>query len=133
MTGTVAWLGRHGGRRQVQTATAPGAGAASGAAAPPPVEAALAALDPAPVWPDGLVPRPLALAFGNGAPVWLWCGDAWHRGVDETAAALDLAAADTALDWLERMEDRLLDAAQGDPGDYAALACWSADPPADPP
>lgn len=127
MSGRLAWLVRREGRRLVRTtrgADPPGDDVGAAQATPPTLEAALATVAPDAAWPAGLGIATLVLDAADGGPAWLWCSPGWPASGNPTAAALDLAAAATPHDWLERMEDRLLGATPSDPGDYAALAWW---------
>ncbi|MEO8280729.1 MAG: hypothetical protein ABI564_13615 [Ideonella sp.] len=84
----------------------------------------LVTLDPTLEWPSGTTPFHHALALGADCLAHLVCCNTWWQAVGDTAAAIDLAAAATPAQWLIHMEDRLLEAAPGDPGRYAALAWW---------
>ena len=134
MNGARAWIVRHGGRRRTATAAAAtdSRAAAANTDGAPPLETALAAFDPPPAWPAGLGVQVIGLVIDDGSPAWLWCSTGWPGAGADIAAAIDLAAAATPLDWLERLEDRLLAASASDPGDYAALAWWPAGPPHEP-
>ena len=68
---------------------------------------------------------------GATARCGLWCTEAWWRDVGATEMAIDLAGASSPADWLERIENRLLEQSITDPGPYAALAHWSGDLPDD--
>lgn len=136
MSGRLAWLVRQEGLRLVRTAREAGPAwgeATSDRAAPPTLDAALAAVAPDAAWPAGLDIATLTLDAEDGGPARLWCSPGWPAGANAIAAALDLAAAATPRDWLERLEDRLLGASPSDPGDYAALAWWPPDGPGDAP
>lgn len=82
--------------------------------------------DPPLAWPVDTRSGPWRVVR-PGVEAWLWCSAAWVGAVGETEAALDLAASADPVQWLERLEDRLLEACEADPGPYAALACWHAD------
>ena len=64
---------------------------------------------------------PTALAAED---VLLLCSDGWWSLVLETEMEIDLAASRTPEDWLQRMEDRLLERAQGEFDNYSAIAVW---------
>lgn len=57
----------------------------------------------------------------------LLCSDGWWDHVLETEMELDLAAARSPAEWLQRMEDRLLERASGDYDNYTAIAVWCVD------
>lgn len=136
MSACLAWLVRQDGRRRVRSAQAADDAGDTPAVDPviaPTLEAALAAVAPEATWPAGLGIGTWALDASDGGPAQLWCSPGWLACSDATAAALDLAAASTPREWLERLEDRLLAASPGDPGDYAALAWWPHELPGDAP
>ncbi|MBL8301365.1 MAG: hypothetical protein JNM26_01185 [Ideonella sp.] len=128
MSGRLAWLVRQEGRRLVRAAHEVDPAEGGDPAAPPTLDAALAAVAPDAAWPAGLGMATLVLHAADGGPAGLWCSPGWPACANTTAAALDLVAAATPRDWLERMEDRLLGASPSDPGDYAALAWWPGEP-----
>ncbi|MGD9942251.1 MAG: PP2C family serine/threonine-protein phosphatase [Burkholderiaceae bacterium] len=68
---------------------------------------------------------PIQLSAGDAL---LLCSDGWWDHVLETEMELDLAAAETPQQWLERMEDRLLDRVDGDFDNYTAIAVWCVEP-----
>lgn len=74
--------------------------------------------------PDIVATHAFALRLSNTVEARLWCSSAWAGSLAELEMALDLGAAASPAHWLERLEDRLLDACTADPGPYAALACW---------
>ena len=56
--------------------------------------------------------------------VLLLCSDGWWSLVLETEMEIDLAASRSPGEWLQRMEDRLLERAQGEFDNYSAIAVW---------
>jgi hypothetical protein len=98
-------------------------------AAEPDLYPALEALDLAAEWPvrAALHRHDFRLPAGADATpqATLWCSAGWQAAMGRPEMALDLCAALDPADWLERMEDRLLDAACDDPGPYAALTAWT--------
>jgi len=56
--------------------------------------------------------------------VLLLCSDGWWSLVLETEMEIDLAASRAPGEWLQRMEDRLLERAQGEFDNYSAIAVW---------
>ena len=79
---------------------------------------------------DGpLVPHTLAepcpLRDGD---VLLLCSDGWWEDLDHDALEADLAEAQSARDWLERLERRILAARREGQDNYSAVAVWLGDP-----
>lgn len=56
--------------------------------------------------------------------VLLLCTDGWWSLVLETEMEIDLAASRAPEEWLQRMEDRLLERAEGEFDNYSAIAVW---------
>lgn len=56
--------------------------------------------------------------------VLLLCSDGWWSLVLETEMEIDLGASRSPGEWLQRMEDRLLERAQGEFDNYSAIAVW---------
>lgn len=80
-------------------------------------------------WPADSPAQHHALPFGAGRSANLVCSPRWWQAVGNGEAVIDLAAAATPAQWLQHLEDRLLDGAAVDPGPYAALAWWDEDDP----
>lgn len=95
------------------------------------LDAVLSALDAPLAWPAGrparhfrLLPFATVADMADAGNCQLLCTEAWWRAVGETEMAIDLAASASPAEWLERMEDRLLESGGADAGSYAAVAWW---------
>lgn len=77
--------------------------------------------------PDAPIPdlSPEAVVLGDG-DAFLLCSDGWWGEVLESEMEIDLAGASSPQDWLQRMEDRLLERAADDFDNYTAIAVWCA-------